>query len=164
MQHALRSPGWGSKRLDIPTQHLCVQPQLRIVLYPNSVPRVQKCSERSRRSKRSARAEQFRTKIAIFGFSVTRQTAMPIRIVPRFCARGCGRFEKLLYGCRNPSRWDKTDVVAKISMLRLNMGSGKLRLSTCMLSKAQHWPRILSRSRQGEGRPPLLCSYNCIRL
>ena len=39
-----------------------------------------------------------------FGFIVTRQTAMPIQIVPRFCARGCGRFEKLLYGCQNPSR------------------------------------------------------------
>ena len=73
------------------------------------------------------------TQIAIFAFSATRQTAMPIRIVPRFCARGCGRFEKLLYGCRNPSRWDKTDVVAKISMLRLNIGSGMLRLSSCML-------------------------------
>ena len=58
---------------------------------------------------------------------------MPIRIIPRFCARGCGRFEKLLYGCRNPSRWDRTDVGAKISMLRLNIGSGMLRLSSCML-------------------------------
>ena len=37
----------------------------------------------------------------IFGFSVTRQTALPIRIVPRFCTGGWGRFEKLLYGCRN---------------------------------------------------------------
>ena len=70
------------------------------------------------------------TQIAIFAFSATRQTAMPIRIVPRFCARGCGRFEKLLYGCRNPSRWDRTDVVAKISMLRLNIGSGMLILAT----------------------------------
>ena len=42
------------------------------------------------------------TKIAIFRFSVTRQTAMPIRIVPRFCAGVCGRFEKLPYSCRNP--------------------------------------------------------------
>ena len=41
-----------------------------------------------------------------FGFIVTRQTAMPIQIVPRFCARGCGRFEKLLYGCPNPACWD----------------------------------------------------------
>ena len=39
------------------------------------------------------------TQIAIFAFSATRQTAMPIRIVPRFCARGCGRSEKLLCGC-----------------------------------------------------------------
>ena len=38
------------------------------------------------------------------GFIVTRQTAMPIQIVPRFCARGYGRFEKLLYRCQNPSR------------------------------------------------------------
>ena len=69
----------------------------------------------------------------MFDFSATRQTAMPIRIVPRFCARGCGRFEKLLYGCRNPSLQDKTHVLAKISMLRLNIGSGMLRLSSCML-------------------------------
>ena len=59
---------------------------------------------------------------------------MPIRIVPRFYAWGSNRFEKLLYGCRNPSRWDKTGVVAKISMLRLNIGSGMLRLISCMLS------------------------------
>ena len=39
-----------------------------------------------------------------FGFIVTCQTAMPIQIVPRFCARGYGRFEKLLYHCQNPSR------------------------------------------------------------
>ena len=39
----------------------------------------------------------------LFGFIVTRQTAMPIQIVPRFCARGYGRFEKLLYRCQNPS-------------------------------------------------------------
>ena len=39
-----------------------------------------------------------------FGFSVTRQTAMPIRTAPRFCLGGCGRFEKLLYGCRDPWR------------------------------------------------------------
>ena len=38
-----------------------------------------------------------------FRFSVTRQTALPIRIVARFCSWGCGRFEKLPYGCRNPS-------------------------------------------------------------
>ena len=37
------------------------------------------------------------------GFIVTRQTAMPIQIVPRFCARVYGRFEKLLYRCQNPS-------------------------------------------------------------
>ena len=43
-----------------------------------------------------------------FGFSVTRQTALPIQIVPRFCASGCGRFKKLklLYGCQNPLCWD----------------------------------------------------------
>ena len=29
---------------------------------------------------------------------------MPIRTAPRFCLGGCGRFEKLLYGCRDPSR------------------------------------------------------------
>ena len=39
-----------------------------------------------------------------FSFSVTRQTAMPIRTAPRFCLGGYGRFEKLLYGCRDPSR------------------------------------------------------------
>ena len=27
---------------------------------------------------------------------------MPMRIVQRFCAVGCGRFEKLPYDCRNP--------------------------------------------------------------
>ena len=58
---------------------------------------------------------------------------MPIRIVPRFCARGCGRFEKLLYGCRNPLRWDRADVAAKISILRLNIGSRMLRPRSCML-------------------------------
>ena len=58
---------------------------------------------------------------------------MPIRMVPRFCTGWYGRFEKLLYGCQNPSRWAKTDVVAKISMLRLNIGSGMLRLSSCRL-------------------------------
>ena len=55
---------------------------------------------------------------------------MPIRIVPRFCERGYGQFEKLVHGCRKPSRWEKTDVVANISMLRLNIGSGMLRLSS----------------------------------
>ena len=89
----------------------------------------------------------------ILGFSATRQTAMPIRIVPRFCARGYRRFEKLPYGCRNPSRWDKTDVVAKISMLRLNIGSGMLRLSSCMLSIG-----LGPKCEQGESdRPPPLC-------
>ena len=39
----------------------------------------------------------------------------------------------MLYDYRNPSLWDKTDVVAKISMLRLKIGSGMLRLSSCML-------------------------------
>ena len=39
-----------------------------------------------------------------FVFSVTRETAMPIRTAPRFCLGVCGRFEKLLYGCRDPSR------------------------------------------------------------
>ena len=41
---------------------------------------------------------------SFFGFIVTRQTAMPIQIVPRFCARGYSRFKKLLYRCQNPSR------------------------------------------------------------
>ena len=41
--------------------------------------------------------------VSFSGFIVTRQTAMPIQIVPRFCARGYDRFEKLLYRCRNPS-------------------------------------------------------------
>ena len=91
------------------------------------------------------------TQIAIFAFSATRQTAMPIRIVPRFCARGCGRFEKLLYGCRNPSRWDRTDVVAKISMLRLNIGSGMLRLSSCMLSIGRGPKAVQGK---GAGDPP----------
>ena len=59
--------------------------------------------------------------------------AMPIRMVLRFCTWGSGRFEKLLYGGQNPSRFAKTDIVAKISMLRLNTGSGILRLSSCML-------------------------------
>ena len=57
-----------------------------------------------------------------FGFSATRQTAMPIRIVPRFCARGYRRFEKLLYGCRNPSRWDKTGVQPWHSTLAFSIG------------------------------------------
>ena len=39
-----------------------------------------------------------------FGFIVTRQTAMPIEILSRFCAREYGRFEKLLYHCQKPSR------------------------------------------------------------
>ena len=29
---------------------------------------------------------------------------MSIRTAPRFCLGGCGRFEKLLYGCGDPSR------------------------------------------------------------
>ena len=82
------------------------------VLYPNDVPRVQECSERSGRSERSARAEQCSEQNRGLGFSVTHQTALPIRIVPRFCARGYRRFEKLLYGCRKPSRWGKTHVLA----------------------------------------------------
>ena len=41
---------------------------------------------------------------SFFGFIVTRQTALPIQIVPRFCARGYGRCQKLLYQCQNPSR------------------------------------------------------------
>ena len=36
-----------------------------------------------------------------FGFIVTRQTALPIQIVLRFCASGYGRFKKLLRGCPN---------------------------------------------------------------
>ena len=44
-------------------------------------------------------------KIVLFcGFITTRQTAMPIRIASKFCAWGCGRFQKLLYQCQNPSR------------------------------------------------------------
>ena len=96
------------------------------------------------------------TQITIFAFSATRQTAMPIRIVPRFCARGYCRFEKLLYGCRNPSRWDRTDVVAKISMLRLNIGSGMLRLSSCMLSIGRGPKAVQGK---GGGCPPLPCSH-----
>ena len=64
----------------------------------------------------------FRTKIAICGFSATRQTGMPIRIVPRFCPRGYRRFQKLLYGCRNPSRWDKTGVQHWHSTLAFSIG------------------------------------------
>ena len=41
--------------------------------------------------------------IHFFVFIVTRHRAMPIQIVLRFCARGYGRFEKLLYHCQNPS-------------------------------------------------------------
>ena len=48
-------------------------------------------------------------KIAILVSAVTRQTAMPIRTAPRFCLGGCGRFEKLLYGCRDPSRLHVSD-------------------------------------------------------
>ena len=59
----------------------------------------------------------FQTNIAIFGFSLTRQTTMPIRIVPRFCARGYRRFEKLLYGCQKSSRWEKTHVLAKMDIV-----------------------------------------------
>ena len=71
---------------------------------------------------------------------------MPIRIVPQFCARGCGRFEKLLYGCRNPSRWEKHDVVAKISMLWLMSSKGDVQRSLRMRrqdqhAQAQHWLR-----------------------
>ena len=61
------------------------------MVFPNIVPRVQKCSERSGRSERSERAEQ----------------------------------------CSEHS-WACSGHVAKISMLRLNIGSGKL--SSCMLS------------------------------
>ena len=38
-----------------------------------------------------------------FGFVTTRQTAMPIQIVSKFCARGYGRCQQLLYQCQNPS-------------------------------------------------------------
>ena len=34
---------------------------------------------------------------------------MPIRTAPRFCLWGCGRFEKLLHGCRDPSRLHVSD-------------------------------------------------------
>ena len=64
-------------------------------------PGVQERSERSGRSERSARAERCSEQNCDFGFSVIRPRAMPIRIVPRYYARGYGRFEKLLYGCRN---------------------------------------------------------------
>ena len=81
----------------------------------------------------------FRTNIAILGFSVTRQTAMPIRIVPRFCARGYGRFEKLLYGCRNPSRWDKTGVRHWHSTLAFNIDIQLWHSSLTIIIGIQHW-------------------------
>ena len=43
---------------------------------------------------------------SFFGFIVTRQTDLPIQVVPRFCARGYDRFEKLLYSWQNPACWD----------------------------------------------------------
>ena len=69
----------------------------------------------------------FRSKIAIWGFSVIRQTAMPIRIVPRFCAGDA-------VGLKCYLTVVEIHRAAKISMLRLNIGSGMLRLSSCMLS------------------------------
>ncbi len=42
-------------------------------------------------------------KTAMFVFSAMRQGTMPIRTAPRFCVRGCGRFERSLCGCRDPS-------------------------------------------------------------
>ena len=45
-----------------------------------------------------------RSVLPIFWFIVTRQTAMLIQIAPKFCAGGYGPFQKLLYGCQNPSR------------------------------------------------------------
>ena len=61
----------------------------------------------------------FRTKVAIWGFSVTRQTAMPIRIVPRFCARGYCRIEKLLYGLSKPIALGETHRAGAKQMLEI---------------------------------------------
>ena len=44
---------------------------------------------------------------------------------------GGGRFEKLLYGCRNPSRWDKTGVQHWHSTSSFNLGT-------------QHWYSALA--------------------
>ena len=79
------------------------------------------------------------TQIAIFAFSATRQTAMPIRIVPRFCARGCGRFEKLLYGCQNPSRWEKTHVLAKMDIVHWTSYGGHLTLDILRWTSYGTW-------------------------
>ena len=45
-----------------------------------------------------------------------------------------------------------TEYVAKISMLRLNIGSGMLRLSSCMLSIGRGLKAVQGK---GEGLPPL---------
>ena len=42
---------------------------------------------------------------------------------------------------------------ADISMSNLNIGSGMLRLSSCMIRYDQHVPRTLSRARQAEAAP-----------
>ena len=49
---------------------------------------------------------------------------MPIGTAPRFCARGYGRFEKLLYGRRKSSRWEKTHVLAKMDIVRWTSNGG----------------------------------------
>ena len=81
------------------------------VLAGNVVPGVQECSERSGRSERSARAEQCSERKSRFW--VFRQLAK--RLCPSELYRdsvqgGAAGLKKLLYSCRNSSRWDKTDV------------------------------------------------------
>ena len=49
-----------------------------------------------------------------------------------------------------------TGYVAKISMLRLNIGSGMLRLSSCMLSIGRGPKAVQGK---GGGCPPLPCSH-----
>ena len=51
-------------------------------------------------------------------------------------------------------RMSATGYVAKISMLRLNIGSGMLRLSSCMLSIGRG-PKAV----QGKGGPPPLVMF-----
>ena len=109
---------------------------------------------------------------------------MPIRTAPRFCLGGYGRFEKLLYGCRNPSRWWKPIALGQNRCWKLGMSvlilvsngdiqrSNRicsqdqhaqaqhwLRHAQAQLMHAQHWPRTQSRSRQGGGCSPLPCSH-----
>ena len=53
-------------------------------------------------------------------------------------------------------RMSATGYVAKISMLRLNIGSGMLRLSSCMLSIGRGPKAVQGK---GGGCPPLPCSH-----